>query len=121
MLSHNNLANIFQTNFAMVQHHKYSFSEIENMHGLGDNWLKLIGRPAPPREDGKESSYRARVMTIDIGGGTTDGIIFKSGKPFKVFTINIGGKLMTNDLALGLGLPTDQAEKIKKLLLIMMN
>ena len=31
MLSHNNLANIFQTNFAMVQHHKYSFSEIENM------------------------------------------------------------------------------------------
>jgi hypothetical protein len=48
------------------------FSEIENMHGLGDNWLKLIGRPAPPSEDGKESSYRARVMTIDIGGGTTD-------------------------------------------------
>lgn len=31
MLSHNNLGNIFQTNFAMVQHHKYSFSEIENM------------------------------------------------------------------------------------------
>jgi len=31
VLSHNNLANIFQTNFAMVQHHKYSFSEIENM------------------------------------------------------------------------------------------
>ncbi len=31
MLSHDNLINIFKTNFAMVQHHKYSFTEIENM------------------------------------------------------------------------------------------
>lgn len=31
MLSHDSLANIFQTNFAMVQHHKYSFNEIESM------------------------------------------------------------------------------------------
>tara|TARA_Y100000590_G_C14867637_1_gene693850 strand:- start:112 stop:309 length:198 start_codon:yes stop_codon:yes gene_type:complete len=31
VLCHDSLANIFQTNFAMVQHHKYSFTEIENM------------------------------------------------------------------------------------------
>ncbi len=31
MLSHDNLINLFKTNFAMVQHHKYSFTEIENM------------------------------------------------------------------------------------------
>ncbi len=31
MLSHDSLANIFQTNFAMVQHHQYSLFEIENM------------------------------------------------------------------------------------------
>ena len=31
MLSHDNLINIFKTNFAMVQHHKYSFTEIESM------------------------------------------------------------------------------------------
>lgn len=31
MLSHDNLINIFKTNFAMAQHHNYSFTEIENM------------------------------------------------------------------------------------------
>ena len=31
ILSHNSLENYFRTNFAMMQHHKYSFSEIENL------------------------------------------------------------------------------------------
>lgn len=31
MFSHDNLANYFKTNFAMVQFHKYSLAEIENM------------------------------------------------------------------------------------------
>lgn len=30
-LSHDNLINHYQTNFALVQHHKYSLSELENM------------------------------------------------------------------------------------------
>jgi len=28
---HNSLANMYQLNFALVQHHKYSLTEIENM------------------------------------------------------------------------------------------
>lgn len=31
MLGHDNLMNHYKTNFALVQHHKYSLSEIENM------------------------------------------------------------------------------------------
>jgi len=31
MLSHDNLQNMHMTNFAMIQHHKYSLSELENM------------------------------------------------------------------------------------------
>jgi hypothetical protein len=31
MLSHDNLINIYKVNFDMVQHHKYSLSELENM------------------------------------------------------------------------------------------
>jgi len=31
MLDHNKLRNLYETNFAMVQHHKYSLTEIENM------------------------------------------------------------------------------------------
>jgi hypothetical protein len=31
MLDHNKLKNLYETNFVMVQHHKYSLTEIENM------------------------------------------------------------------------------------------
>lgn len=53
------------------------------------------------------------VVLLDIGGGTTDGLVFMNGKPSKVFTVNIGGNLMTKDLSIGLGIPFDEAERIK--------
>ena len=53
------------------------------------------------------------VVMIDIGGGTTDGVVFMHGKPLGVFTINIAGQLMTKDLSIGLGIQLDYAEKIK--------
>lgn len=31
MLNYDNLGNYYQTNFALMQHHKYSLSELENM------------------------------------------------------------------------------------------
>jgi len=31
MLSHNSLANMYNTNFSLMQHHKYSLTELENM------------------------------------------------------------------------------------------
>jgi hypothetical protein len=30
-MAHENLASFYQVNFALVQHHKYSLTEIENM------------------------------------------------------------------------------------------
>ena len=30
-LSHDSLENYYQTNFALIQHHNYSLSELENM------------------------------------------------------------------------------------------
>jgi len=30
-MSHNNLANMYQLNFALMQHHKYSLTELENL------------------------------------------------------------------------------------------
>jgi cell division protein FtsA len=53
------------------------------------------------------------VAIADIGGGTTDGIIFKDDRPISSFTINIGGKMMTKDLSIGLGLPDAEAERVK--------
>jgi hypothetical protein len=31
MLSHDSLMNHYKTNFALIQHHKYSLTELENM------------------------------------------------------------------------------------------
>lgn len=30
-MSHNSLANMYQLNFALMQHHKYSLTELENL------------------------------------------------------------------------------------------
>ena len=32
MLSHDSLMNHYKTNFALMQHHKYSLTELENMY-----------------------------------------------------------------------------------------
>lgn len=53
------------------------------------------------------------VALADIGGGTTDGIVFRSGRPAAAFTVNVAGKLMTNDLAIGLNISTEDAEAVK--------
>ena len=53
------------------------------------------------------------VALIDCGGGTTDIAIFFEGSIRHTAVIGLGGKNVTNDIALGLRTPTDQAEKIK--------
>ena len=49
----------------------------------------------------------------DIGGGTTDGIVFQNGRPTSVFTVNVAGFMATHDLSLGLNITPDEAEKVK--------
>ncbi|MCY4443428.1 MAG: cell division protein FtsA [Proteobacteria bacterium] len=53
------------------------------------------------------------VVVADIGGGTTDGIVFKGGKPVRLFTVNVGGELMSRDLATCLRISMKDAEDIK--------
>jgi cell division protein FtsA len=53
------------------------------------------------------------VAIADIGGGTTDGLVFQNGRPVDIFTINIAGMMMTRDLAVGLGISEMRAESIK--------
>jgi cell division protein FtsA len=53
------------------------------------------------------------VVLADIGGGTTDCIVFQKGRPRASFTINVAGSMMTQDLAIGLNLPLDEAERVK--------
>lgn len=59
------------------------------------------------------SLKHAGVAIADIGGGTTDGIVFKNGKPIKLFTVNVAGKLITSDLSIGLQISEEEAGTIK--------
>ena len=59
------------------------------------------------------SMKQSGVAVADIGGGTTDGIVFKNGKPIKIFTVNIAGQLITNDLAIGLQISENNANTLK--------
>lgn len=51
---------------------------------------------------------------LDIGGGTSDFAIYKDGRIRHSKVIPIAGNLFTNDIAIGLGIPTEKAESIKK-------
>jgi cell division protein FtsA len=53
------------------------------------------------------------VILIDIGGGTTDVIVFINGKVRHTSVLGLGGNHVTNDIAVGLRTPTSEAERIK--------
>lgn len=54
------------------------------------------------------------VILMDIGGGTTDIAMFSQGSITFVSSIGLGGVNITNDVAIGLRTPPEDAEKIKK-------
>ncbi|MEC7521513.1 MAG: cell division protein FtsA [Myxococcota bacterium] len=60
-------------------------------------------------EDEKEIG----VALIDVGGGTTDLIIYVDGAVVHTSVIPIGGINLTNDIATGLRTPMAEAERIK--------
>lgn len=53
------------------------------------------------------------VALIDIGGGTTDLAVWKDGALIHSQIIPLGGNHFTNDLALALKIPHNEAERIK--------
>ena len=53
------------------------------------------------------------VVLVDIGGGTTDVAIWKEGSLLHSQIIPLGGNHFTNDLAVALKIPHNEAERIK--------
>src|SRR3989344_869413 len=53
------------------------------------------------------------VILVDFGGGTTDVCIFVEGAPAYCSVLPIGARNVTNDLAIGMRISLDSAEKIK--------
>lgn len=53
------------------------------------------------------------VILIDIGGGTSDIAIFREGAVVHTGVLALGGNHITNDIAVGLRTPQQEAEKLK--------
>jgi len=71
---------------------------------------QLASSYAALAEDEKELG----VALLDIGGGTTDIAIFVQGSIWHTAVIPLGGNHLTNDIAVGLRTPPQEAEKIKR-------
>ena len=70
----------------------------------------LASAEAVLSEDEKEIG----VAVIDIGGGTTDLILFADGGVAHVSVIPAGGNNITSDVAAGLRTPVAEAERLKR-------
>lgn len=70
----------------------------------------LASSEAVIRHDEKD----AGVVLADIGGGTTDIAIFKNGSIWHTAILPVAGYQITRDIAIGLGMPFDAAEQMKR-------
>jgi len=53
------------------------------------------------------------ALVIDIGGGTTDFMLFHDGSVADSGVLAVGGDHVTNDISIGLRIPITKAEKLK--------
>jgi len=60
-----------------------------------------------------EDERQRGVILADIGGSTTNVAAFKDGSVYHTSTLSVGGYNVTNDVAMGLGLPFRLAEEMK--------
>lgn len=61
-------------------------------------------------EDEKELG----ILLVDLGGGTTDAVLFRDGAIWSSSVLALGGDHISNDIAVGLRTPTAEAEHLKK-------
>ncbi|NOY10044.1 MAG: cell division protein FtsA [Spirochaetes bacterium] len=54
------------------------------------------------------------VLLIDLGGGTTDILVYLEGAPYHTGVLSLGGDQVTNDLSIILKTPMESAEQIKR-------
>lgn len=106
---------IISADFFLIDADKlYLKDMVELCNACGLQVVRLYSEPfASASVTVPDAHKQLGVALCDIGGGTTDGLVFSAGRPVATFTVNIAGKLMTNDLAIGLNLTPDDAEMVK--------
>lgn len=61
-----------------------------------------------------EDERELGVLLVDLGGGTTDILIYRDGAPYYTSVLPVGGAQVTGDLSIMLKTPTESAEQIKQ-------
>ncbi len=81
----------------------------------GLNVIDIVLEPLASAEAALADDERELgVCLIDIGGGTTDVAVFAEGSIQHTAVLALGGAHISNDIAVGLRTPFDEAERIKK-------
>jgi cell division protein FtsA len=88
---------------------------VKCIHGIGIDIDDLILEPLASSEAVlTDDEKMVGILLADIGGGTTDIAIFKDGSIWHTAVLPVAGYQITRDIAIGLGLPFDVAEEMKK-------
>jgi cell division protein FtsA len=53
------------------------------------------------------------VVLLDLGGGTTDALVYVDGTPYSTYTIPAGGSQVTSDISIIKNISMENAERIK--------
>jgi cell division protein FtsA len=85
------------------------------IRGIGVDIEDLVLEPLASSEAVlTEDEKQVGVILADIGGGTTDIAVFKDSSIWHTAILPVAGYQLTRDVAIGLGLPFDVAEEMKK-------
>jgi len=85
------------------------------IRGIGVECEDLVLEPLASSEAVlTEDEKQVGVILADIGGGTTDVAVFKDGSIWHTTILPVAGYQLTRDVAIGLGLPFEVAEEMKK-------
>ena len=88
---------------------------VKCIRGIGIDIEDLILEPLASSEAVlTEDEKDVGIILADIGGGTTDIAVFKGGSIWHTAILPVAGYQLTRDVAIGLGLPFDVAEEMKK-------
>jgi len=81
----------------------------------GLNVIDIVLEPLASAEAALADDERdLGVCLVDIGGGTTDVAVFADGSIKHTSVLGLGGYHVSNDIAVGLRTPFEEAERIKK-------
>lgn len=94
-------------------------SSIQNLtkciHGLGIEIDDMVLEPLASAESVlSEEEKQSGVMLADIGGGTTDIVVFKDDTVYHTSILPVAGQSITRDIQVGMGLSYELAEEMKK-------